>query len=116
MAQFNNTVSLAHGVPTKLTNAGQITGPGTLLFTLPGNPGSAPVNALFQAIGVLTGLTSTLQADLSGSTSGTNLATYVASRSHRRRAPRRRLQRRDHAPYSRNSLRHKHYHFDWRSD
>jgi len=79
VAQLNKTISLARGSVTKLTNNGQAIGAGTLLFTLPGNPGGPPVNAIFQAVGTLTGLTSTLQADLSGSPTGANLATYVSS-------------------------------------
>jgi len=79
MAQLNRTVSLARGSVTKLSNLAQVAGAGTLLFTLPGNPGGAPVNALFQAVGTLTSLASALQADLSGSPTGANLATYISS-------------------------------------
>jgi len=78
MSQLNKTVSLAIGETTKLTNSGQATSTGTLLFTVPPRPGGGEHSAIFQAVGTLTGLTSTLQADASGA-GGTNLVTYIAS-------------------------------------
>lgn len=77
MSQLNNTVSLARGTPIKLTNRGSITGTGTLLFTVPPRPDGGEFSAYFQAVGTLTGLTSSLQADSSSGASFTNPNQYA---------------------------------------
>lgn len=77
MSQLNNTVSLSHGGPTKLTNRGSITGPGTLLFTIPPRPRGGEFSAYFQAVGTLTGLASSLQADSSSGGAFSNPAQYA---------------------------------------
>ena len=77
MSQLNNTVSLAHGAPIKLTNKGSITGPGTLLFTIPVRPRGGEFSAVFQAIGTVTGLASSLRADASSGGAFSNPAQYA---------------------------------------
>src|SRR5579859_1352409 len=67
-------VSLTPGQPQKI--ASQISGAGTIQFTIPATPGNTDRTAIFQAVGTLTSLASALQISLDG---GTTFVSYIAS-------------------------------------
>lgn len=79
MSQLNSTISLAPGCPIKLTNKSQVSGTGSLWFTVPPRPGGGEFTLALQIVGTFSGLTSAIQADASSGNAGTNLANYVST-------------------------------------
>lgn len=79
MAQLNSIVSLAPGTPIKLTNRGSITGPGTLLFTVPARPSGGEFSLMLQLVGTFSGATSSLQVDITTGGTGSNLVNYITT-------------------------------------
>lgn len=68
--------TLEIGKSVKLNGAQLSNQTGTLDFIAPCTPPSGPINAMFQAVGSLTGLASKLQVSLDG---GTTFNDYIAS-------------------------------------